>query len=148
MGVHIPMYDKTVTVFNHVSGGRLGDMWYPTILHNCNVNLDLANAIAKYGEESQDVCVLNVRLPCEKPYLPPKEWQRAENKAESITFTPGDKDYDFFYIGDWQTEDVVADDDYEAGFYSFMNAHYDYVYAVNTVNGPFTVIPHLEVTGR
>ena len=149
MGVHIPMYDKTVTVFNRVQNKRLGDMWYPTILHNCNVNLDRANAIAKYGEESQDVCVLNVRLPCEKPYLPPKEWQRTSDKAANVTFTPGDETFDFFFVGDWETETPVSDDDYhEAGFYSFMNSHYDHVYAVNTVNGPFTVIRHLEVTGR
>lgn len=148
MGVHIPMYDKTVTVFNRVQNKRLGDMWYPTILHNCNVNLDRANAIAKYGEESQDVCVLNVKLPCEKPYLPPKEWQRTDNKTGNVTFTPGDETFDFFFVGDWETETPVTDDDYDSGFYSFMNSHYDHVYAVNTVNGPFTVIPHLEVTGR
>ena len=142
------MYNSTVTVFNLVQNKRLGNMWYPTILHNCNVNLDRANAIAKYGEESNDVCVLNVRLPCEKPYLPPKEWQRTDNKAGNVTFAPGAENYDFFFVGDWGTENPINDDDYETGLYSFMNAHYDHVYAVNTVNGPFTVIPHLEVTGR
>lgn len=54
------MYSDTVTIFNRYES-RLGDMWYPTVLHDVNVMADRSAIVQKYGEESKDNVVLNVR---------------------------------------------------------------------------------------
>lgn len=54
------MYSDTVTIFNRYES-RLGDMWYPTVLHDVNVMADRSAIVQKYGEESKDNAVLNVR---------------------------------------------------------------------------------------
>lgn len=96
--------------------------------------------------------VLNVRydvgdMIAGKSYLTPKAWDRQTNDLlpQTITFTPGEK-FDFFYVGEW-TEDPIADDDYENGFYDYMNSTYDGVYAVTSVS-KLGVIPHFEITGK
>jgi len=148
------MYSDTVTIFNRYES-RLGDMWYPTVLHDVNVMADRSAIVQKYGEESKDNAVLNVQYITEqddikiagKIYLTPKAWDRQTNDLlpETITFTPGEK-FDFFYVGEWP-EDPVPDDDYENGFYDYMNSTYDGVYAVTSV-AKLGVIPHFEVTGK
>lgn len=148
------MYSDTVTVFNRYRS-RLGDMWYPTVLSDVNLNIDKANIVARYGEESKDTCVLNVRyknvngtkVVDGKPYLLPKEWDAQTNDklASTITFTSGE-DFDFFFVGEYPTE-PIADDDYMDGFYNYMNDRYDQVFAISSVS-EFSVIPHLEITGR
>lgn len=148
------MYSDTVTIFNRYES-RLGDMWYPTVLHDVNVMADRSAIVQKYGEESKDNAVLNVQYNTEqndikiagKIYLTPKAWDRQTNDLlpETITFTPGEK-FDFFFLGEWP-EDPVADDDYENGFYDYMNSAYDGVYAVTSVS-KLGVIPHFEITGK
>jgi hypothetical protein len=140
------MYSDTVTVFNRRQN-RKAVKWYPTILHNCNLNLDRAAMVAQYGEGAADNALLNVSLPTVKPYLPPKEWAAVENPEAAITFTAGEK-FDFFWAGEWPDEKPVDDGDYTEGFYNYMNKQHDYVFAVTSVNGPFSVIPHLEVVGK
>ena len=74
------MYNDTITLFNRYES-KLGDTWYPSILHNVNLNMDKASIIAKYGSDSQDNAVLNVQYSLKdnqkmigsKPWLPPKE---------------------------------------------------------------------------
>ena len=100
------MFADTVTVFNRYVS-RLGDMWYPTVIHNANLLIDKAAIIAKYGAESNDNAILNIHYDLVdgqimvdgKPYLPPKEWSHQTNDKlpESITFTSG-KDFDFFML--------------------------------------------------
>lgn len=145
------MYSDTVTIFNRYES-RLGDMWYPTVLHDVNVMADRAAIVQKYGEESKDNAVLNVRydvgdMIAGKSYLTPKAWDRQTNDLlpQTITFTPGEK-FDFFYVGEW-TDDPIADDDYENGFYDYMNSTYDGVYAVTSVS-KLGIIPHFEITGK
>ena len=55
------MYQDTVTLFNR-KRSRLGDMWYPTVLHNVNVNTDKAVMVSTYGEQSQNSAILNVKF--------------------------------------------------------------------------------------
>ena len=98
-------------------------------------------------KQAQDNALLNVRLPSEKPYSPPKEWAALEDPANGITFASGQQ-FDFFWLGEWPDDAPISDDDYTEGFYDYMNKRYDHVFAVSSVNGPFTVIPHLEVTGK
>lgn len=150
------MYTDTITLFNRKEGDE-GDTWYPTVLRNVQVNIDRASIMAKYGAQSQDNAVLNVRyVPDgemkkvgEKRWLSPKEWQALADPAQALTFATGSK-FDFFWIGDWASEEPVYDTDYvaDADFYTYMNRKNDYVFAVSSVGGPYSVIPHFEIMGK
>lgn len=150
------MYQDTVTLFNRKPGERgQPDIWYPTVIKNVNLNIDRAAILAKYGPEAKDNAVLNVRfgrengeirIVCdaetEKQWMPPKEWDKTE---DSVTFST---DGDFFWWGEW-TEGIVSDADYGPdGFYAKMNREHDYVFAVSSVGGPYSVIPHFEIMGK
>lgn len=148
------MYSDTITLFNRYES-RLGDMWYPTVIRGVNLNIDKAAIIAKYGSESKDNAVLNIRYKvdgdnvviADKVYLPPKEWDRQTNDklAESLTFTGG-KDFDFFLVGEYERTDPIADDDYIDGFYNYVNDYYDYVFAITSV-AQYSVVQHFEIMG-
>lgn len=153
------MYNDTVTLFNRYES-RLGDTWYPTILRGVNLLIDKAAIIAKYGPDSSDSAVLNVRyrnvggkkIVGDKIWLPPKEWDKQTNDsfARSITFTDG-TEFDFFILGEWEGgEDPVSDDDYQEGFYNEINRSRDYVFAISSVGGPYhsSIIPHFEIMGK
>lgn len=137
------MYKDRVTVFN-CKRGAVKDTWYPTTLTG-NLNMDKGAMVKAYGADTQDRCVLNVRLESDmiggKKFLPPKEWQALEDPSDYITFNTGTTP-DFFMAGEWP-EGVVTED----GFYERMLKEKDYVFAVTSV-GYFSVIPHLEVTGK
>lgn len=148
------MYSDTVTIFNRYES-RLGDMWYPTVLHCVNFMSDRSAIVQKYGEQSKDNAVVNVHYDNVggkafvdgKEYFQPKEWDRQTNDrlAETITFTPGEK-FDFFYLGEY-SEEPISDDDYMEGFYDYMNSTYDGVYAITSV-AKLDLIPHFEITGK
>ena len=152
------MYNDTVTIFNRYES-RLGDMWYPTVLHNVHLNMDKAAIIAKYGAESQDNASMNVRYSVKdgvktvggKVWLPPKEWDTQTNDvlSDTLTFASGSS-FDFFWVGEWVGDSPISDRDYtaDAGFYGYMNRTYDYVFAITSVGGPYSVIPHFEIMGR
>lgn len=152
------MYKDTITLFNRERRSQ-GDIWYPTILTGVNLNADKGSIVKVYGETSQDNAVLNVRYfnvngeicvmtpDSMKAWKPSKEWQHAENKSESVTFTAGGA-FDFFWRGEWTGGSVIYDENYgDMSFFDYMLANYDYVYAITSV-GDFTVIPHFEITGR
>lgn len=148
------MYSGTVTLFNRYKS-RLGDMWYPTVIHGVNIQIDKAAIIAKYGVESKDNAILNVKyhivdsnvMVGNKPYFPPKEWERQTNDklADSITFTSG-TDFDFFMLGEYPTIEPISDDDYIDGFYDYVNDEYDFVFAITSV-AQYSAIPHFEIMG-
>lgn len=155
------MYSDTITLFNRYES-RAGDTWYATVLHNVHLNIDKAAILAKYGAESSDAAMLNVKYDLVngkimiqgKTWLPPKEWDKQLNDdySHTITFTDGSM-FDFFMVGEWADmpdDGVIMDEDYDAsgGFYNYMNDKYDYVFAISKVGGPYTVIPHFEITGR
>ena len=131
-------------------------MWYPTVIDGCNLLIDKAAIVAKYGAESKDNAILNINyqtvdgdiMVADKPYLPQKEWERQTNDklADSITFTSG-TDFDFFMLGEYPTKEPIADDDYDDGFYNYVNDEYDFVFAITSV-GMYSVIPHFEITGK
>lgn len=60
------MYGDTVTFFCFYHS-MLGDMWYPSVLHNVDLNMDKAHIIAKYGEGSADNAILHVKYHTEYP---------------------------------------------------------------------------------
>ena len=149
------MYLDTITLFNRVEGTE-GDTWYPTVIRNADLNMDRAAVIAKYGAESTDGATLHVRFTKQgndlfiagKKYLPPKEWEKQLDHSNTVTFTPGDR-FDFFFLGEWE-EGPVSDVDYALylDFYTYMNKTHDHVYAVTSVGGPYSVIPHFEILGK
>ena len=150
------MYKDTVTLFNRYRDQDRKTYWCPTVLHGANLNIDKASIIAKYGTESKDNVVLNIRYKLDKEkvmvgdkqWLPPKEWKRqaGSTSSDKLTFN-GTQEFDFFYAGEWEGEEPVSDDNYTNGFYSYMNETYDYVFAVTNVS-KFSVIPHFEVMAK
>jgi hypothetical protein len=150
------MYQDTITLFNRKPGERgQPDTWYPTVIHNVNLNIDRAAIIAKYGASSQDNAVLHIQyqqkngeitIVCdsetEKQWMPPKSWDKT---VDSITFASG-TNFDFFWQGQWNGG-IVSDEDYAGGFYDHMNHTYDYVFAISSV-AMYSVIPHFEIMGK
>ena len=51
-------------------------------------------------------------------------------------------------IGEWNGADVINDDDYDTGFYDYMNVEYDNVFSISTVSGAYDLIKHFEITGK
>ena len=150
------MYKDTITLFNRKEGSE-GDTWYPTVIRNAHLNMDRASIVAKYGAEAADNAVLHIRYKQEeknkivsgKMWLAPKEWEKHNEPASVLTFTPGAR-FDFFWFGDWGNEDPVHDGDFFAytDFYTYMNKTHDYVFAISSVGGPYSVIPHFEIMGK
>lgn len=150
------MFNDTVTVFNRYES-RLGDTWYATVLHNVHLNMDKAAIIAKYGEKSEDNAVLLVHYSLQdgrkmignKEWLPPKKWDGQLNSllSQTITFTAG-QEFDFFMAGEWDGADIILDDNYTDGFYDYMNRKCDYVFAITSVGGPYSVIPSFQIMGK
>lgn len=140
------MYKDTVTLFKRDPEKRL---WYPTLLRGVNLQMDRAAIVAKYGEQSSDAAILNVRYTVNKclvmvdgnVWVPPKDW----TEPNQITFTGGN-DFDFFWAGEW-TDGDVDDRDYTGGFYQHMNRTKDFVFAITGFTR-FSVIPHFEVRAR
>ena len=143
-------------MFNRKEGNE-GDTWYPTVLHNVHLNMDRAAILAKYGAESADNAVLHIRykqdgenkIVGEKPWLPPKAWDQLLEPEKTLTFTTGNR-FDFFWFGEWEGTDPVFDSDYfsDTDFYTYMNRTHDYVFAISSVGGPYSVIPHFEIMGK
>ena len=144
------MYQDTITLFNR-KRTRDGDLWYPTVIEGVNLNTDRGAIVRTYGESSQDNVILNVKLNgglvADKAYLQPKAWQRGDNPEGTITFKAGEE-ADFFWQGTWKGTEVISDDAYGlTGFRDYMEKNYDNVYEVTSV-GEYSVIPHLQITGK
>lgn len=147
------MYTDTVTLFNRFEGSQ-EVIWYPSVLYLVNLSLDKSAILSKFGAQSQDRALLNIRYTGKytvngKQWLPPQEWRnQAEDKLPgTLTFADG-QSFDFFWLGKWPDEQLVPDADYRNGFYDYMNRERDYVFAVTGVSGPYALIPHFEITGK
>lgn len=148
------MYADTVTLFNRYDNGT-EDVWFPTVLHGVDLNIDKAAIVATYGENSTDNARLHVRCGIDdgaitvggKTYLPPKLWkaQSESEAAGSLTFTSG-QNFDFFIVDEWNGG-VVDDADYIDGFYNFCNNLYDFCFAITSV-ARYSVIPHFEIMAK
>lgn len=152
------MFTDTITVFNYYKDSLKNVTWYPTVIHGVNLLIDKAAIVAKYGAESKDNAVLNIHYQTvdgqimveDKPYFPPKEWERQTNDKlpETITFASG-TGFDFFILGEYPTTEPILDDydNYKHGFFEEMKKEYDFVFAITSV-GMYSVIPHFEITGK
>lgn len=149
------LYKDTVTLFNRriVEGAY---EWYATVLEGVHFIVQRGLIVATYGESSTDNAQLNVRFSKSgneiviqnKVYVMPMEWRRlnADEVFDHITFTGGEE-FDFIYNGVWTGDDVVNDEDYDSGFFNYMNSNYDEVFAITNVSR-FDFIPHFEITAK
>lgn len=150
------MYSDAITVFNSYEDSFKNVTWYPSVIRGVNLLIDKSAIVAKYGAESKDNAILNIRFDTVdkqimvdgKNYLPPKEWERQTNDklADSITFASG-TDFDFFMLGEYPMQGPINDDEYRNGFFEEVKKEYDYVFAITSV-AKYTVIPHFEITGK
>lgn len=149
------MYNDTITIFNRYKTAG-GDIWFPSVLRNVDLNADRAAIVAKYGAQSTDEALLHVKYSaddgsitvCGKEYLSPKEWNAhdTEDLPACITFNSGNA-FDFFIVGEWPEDEEINDNDYLDGFYNFANNRYDEVYALSSV-AMYSVIPHFEIMAK
>lgn len=147
------MYSDTITLFNRYHSDVTDmDMWYPHILYGVNLVVDKASIVAKYGIETTDRASLHVKYAGDcniqgLQYLPPKEWHKLTNDElkEYITFNSDADRFDFFIIGDYGSEEPIADE--EGLFYQRMEKQTE-CYAVTSVSSPYKVIPHFEIMAR
>lgn len=150
------MYSETITLFNRYHS-RLGDIWYPHVLHNVDLIVDKASIMANYGAETTDKAKLHVRYQNKDglcyienlPYLPSKEWKNLTNDAlaEHITFNSDSNYFDFFIEGDYGSTEPIYDRDYIEGFYAKMESEKE-CYTIASVSNPYKVIPHFEIMAR
>lgn len=148
------MYKDTITLFNRYVDSMGNTMWFPHVLTGVNLNVDRSVIVNKYGEQSKDNAVLNVKyhlvdnrkMVNNLPYLDPKEWERQVNDdlPKIITFAQGN-DFDFFMLGDYGSEEPIEDN--KGTFYRDMQQEYSDVYAITSV-AEYSVIPHFQITGK
>lgn len=151
------MFNDTITLFNRYTNKNTGTFWYPHIIHNVELNRDKASIMAKYGAESKDSASLHIPYMIvndvitidEIPFISPKIWARQANDKlpDLVTLNDNSVTFDFFIEGEYESTDVIADDDFEDGFYNHMNSKYDYCYAITSV-GFYKTIPHFEIMAR
>ena len=146
------MFDKTITLFCNEGNGT----YRPHVLEGVFVSKDKGYLMRNYGAEYSDGAAVNVQLSkngetyfCgSKQYLNKKAYESLTDtaKAGAITFRGGNL-FDFVWVGDYRTIDshLAPIPDGSGFFQTFKKAHDD-VFAVQTVAGPYAVIPHIEVT--
>ena len=162
------LYKQTITLFNRVKD-RNGDdsLWYPTVIEGVHLITSHSSSWNSRGEKETDNVRLHIRytpsgsdalIQCKgaaggivtKKWREPKVWRRMTDKEGSLTFAFGDAEaFDFFVEGVYADfANPVSDDAYERkGFYNWMNAHFDGVYAITQVS-KFNLIPHFEIMAR
>lgn len=150
------MYDDVVTLFNRYENTAGDVLWYPSVIKNVNLLIDKGSVVARYGEDSRDEAILNVRyrfagvdkMVGNKKWVAPKQWKGQAGKPEfdTLTFNAGES-FDFFMLGEWDNTTPIPDYEYKNGFYNHMKKQKDYVFAITSVSC-FKLIPHFEITGK
>ena len=151
------MFRDTITLFNR-KHSRSGDVWYPHVIHNVEIEKNKAGIAVRFGAESTDNAMLVINYENSDdgiridglPYLPPKQWslQPDNDFSLNITFNDNAQYFDFFIEGEYSDSLPVNDSDYKSGFYNHMNNTYDYCYAITGVGGPYKLIPHFEIMAK
>ena len=151
------LYKQTVTLFNRVKDKISGDsIWYPTVLHGVHLVVDKSSTWGMQGGRETDDVRLHVRYGIgedgivigEKPWYEPKAWRKLIEPEKAITFAFGDDDFDFFMEGEFnELPAPISDDSFKKGFYNYMNANYDNVFAITSVS-KYNLIPHFEIMAR
>lgn len=148
------MYNDTVTLFNRYVNSLGETIWYPHVISNANLIIDRAVINSKYGTNSNDNAVLNVKYSIfeenitidGKTYLPPKKWENQTNDLlpQTITFNPGNE-FDFFVAGDYFSQEPIIDEN--GTFFNEMQKEKDFVFAITGVS-KYDLIQHFEIVGK
>lgn len=146
----IKMFNDTITVFNLNNG-----MWYSHVIRNTDAVgiIHGATNTAVNGTTKSDNAVVLINSTIDKhiqtdegllPYTAPKSYAALENGNNAITFQP---QTDFIVLGEHYYNNPINDDDYETGFYDYINSTLDDVYLI--VSAAFYgLIPHFEIGAR
>lgn len=134
------MYKDTVTLFS-----QYNDVWYGTVIEGCDLNVDQAKILRRYGEDSKTKAILHVKVEdgkvADKTLVKPSYFT-----GTNFTVDTGNN-FSFFIEGVYG-DLVVEDDSYVSensdGFYDYMKTQGAYV-----CKGVarYSVIPHLEIVG-
>lgn len=135
------MYKDTVTLFSLYQ-----NVWYGTVIEQCDLNVDQAKILTRYGENSKNQALLHVKI--EDGKVAGKELVKPSNfDGSNFTINTGN-DFSFFVEGAYG-ELVVEDDEYVTessdGFFDYLKG-FGGVYACKGV-AEYSVIPHLEILG-
>lgn len=152
------LYKQTVTLFNRLKLVNEETLWYPTVLEAVHLVMDESSSWGGNGGVRSDNVRLHVRYTntagaafvAGKKYYAPKEYRRLLKPEEAITFGYGNNDdFDFFVEGEFAEFPVpISDASFERrGFYNYMNARYDHVFAITSVS-KYNLIPHFEIMAR
>lgn len=162
------IYKQTITLFNRVKNSYGEEtLWYPTIIEGVHLIVDKSATWNNQGGQASDNAKLNVRYkvsgdevliscigadgkPFYKRWYEPKAWSRLEKPEEGLTFSFGNNDdFDFFVEGIFtEMSGPISDDLFERkGFYNYMNAKYDNVFAIAGA-AKYNLIPHFEIVAR
>ena len=133
------MFGDVVTVFNYFNG-----KWFPTVLNGAELQFKSGINEKNSGVSSSDNALLFVHINGDfisgKKYLSPKIFQKSDDKESYVTFAEGD----FFVVGEFS--EIVNEEDYNDGYFSYMCGQYDYCYKITSVKR-FKGIPHFEIGG-
>lgn len=145
------MHDQTITLFNYSDSENA---WRVTVIDGCYFYVTSALLPSTNGLGNSDNSCLIIYTEKDASinglkYLKPKEYQRSD-KAGCFTMKP---ETDFFLCGAWEGfEDeipqLISDDEFENGFYDFMNDNYDDVLMIQSAVHYSSLIPHFEVVGK
>lgn len=155
------IYKQTVTLFNRVQMFEHGNedqcVWFPTVLKGVHLIVDQSSRWDTQGGATSDNVRLHVRyviqdgqiMVGDKPYYPPKVWRQLAMPETCLTFNYGSQtDFDFFVEGEYDEFNLpVADEQYDKGFYNYMNKKCDNVFAITSVS-KYNLIPHFEIMAR
>lgn len=135
------MFKDVVTVFNYCKDAG---KWYPTVLKNVELQTKSGIIEKNSGVSSSDNALLFVHCKDDtvdsKKYLPPKAWQRSDDKENTVTFAEDD----FFVVGEFF--EIVNEENYIDSYFTHMSENYDYCYKITSVKR-FRGIPHFEIGG-
>lgn len=134
------MYKDTVTLFS-----LHNNVWYGTVIEKCDLNIDQAKILRRYGEDSKTRATLHIKVKGGK--VADKELVKpADFDGNNFTVNTGN-DFSFFIEGAYG-ELIIDDDEYVAeydGFFDYMKKIQG-AYACKGV-AEYSVIPHLEIVG-
>ncbi len=144
------MYNDVITLFNyHKETGK----WYASVIFDVGFGSALSSEPTTQGINNEDTVVFIVKSNCckqiktqsgKKSYLGSKEYARCDNPCGHFCFNDTK---DFIYCGVWNVYNAINEEDYESGFYSYMNSKFDDVYKI-TSSEFFNLLPHFEIGGK
>ena len=145
------MFDRTITLYNYRKSERI---WYGTVINGCTLVATESSSDSARGVGSTSSVNIHVHTKPDRTVLsasggvkvvvPSKEYQSLATVVDEITFTP---EVDFIVVDRAMENLVETDEDYENGFYHYVNNTIDNVFMVTNATW-YNLIPHFVVGGR